>query len=104
MRGRPALIVGLLAVAGWIAACQPTAPTVDPYTEITEELKRLLDAAVEFARSQGATAVEGYPIEPRSDHMPEIYAWMGLASMFEKSGFEEIARRSETRPLMRKVL
>ena len=64
----------------------------------------LLDAAVEFARSQGATAVEGYPVEPRSDHMPDIYAWMGLASMFEKSGFEEIARRSETRPLMRKVL
>lgn len=64
----------------------------------------LLDGAVEFARSNGAIALEGYPVEPRSDDMPEIYAWMGLASMFENAGFEEIARRSETRPLMRKVL
>jgi GNAT superfamily N-acetyltransferase len=64
----------------------------------------LLGAAVEFARSQGARAVEGYPVEPRSDHMPEIYAWMGLASMFENSGFKEIARRSETRPVMRRIL
>ena len=64
----------------------------------------LLDAAVEFARANGALALEGYPVEPRSDDMPEIYAWMGLASMFEDAGFEEIARRSETRPLMRKVL
>lgn len=64
----------------------------------------LLGAAVEFAQSHDAIAVEGYPVEPRADHMPEIYAWMGLASMFERFGFEEVARRSETRPLMRKVL
>lgn len=64
----------------------------------------LLDAAVEFAQAQGARAIEGYPVEPRTDHMPEIYAWMGLASMFRRSGFDEMARRSETRPLMRKTL
>lgn len=64
----------------------------------------LLAAAVEFARDQGATAVEGYPVEPRSDRMPDIYAWMGLASMFRAADFEEVARRSEHRPLMRRVL
>ena len=64
----------------------------------------LLAAAVEYARQKGATAVEGYPVEPRKDRMPDIYAWMGLASMFEAAGFTEIARRSETRPLFRKVL
>ncbi len=64
----------------------------------------LLDAAVTYAADQGATAVEGYPVEPRSDEMPPIYAWMGLASMFRRAGFEEIARRSDTRPLMRKTL
>jgi GNAT superfamily N-acetyltransferase len=61
----------------------------------------LLDAAVEYARERGAVAIEGYPVEPRADRMPDIYAWMGLASMFEAAGFTEIARRSETRPLMR---
>ena len=64
----------------------------------------LLDAAVEFAKANGAEAVEGYPVEPRKDEMPDIYAYMGLASMFTKAGFTEIARRSETRPLMRKTL
>jgi hypothetical protein len=33
--------------------------------------------------------------------MPDIYAWMGLASTFTKAGFEEIARRGEHRPIMR---
>ncbi len=64
----------------------------------------LLKAAVDHARVHGAVAVEGYPVEPRADHMPDIYAWMGIASMFSAAGFTEIARRSETRPLMRMEL
>lgn len=64
----------------------------------------LLNAATEYAREHGAVAIEGYPVEPRNDRLPDIYAWMGLASMFEAAGFIEIARRSETRPLYRKVL
>lgn len=64
----------------------------------------LLNAATEYAREHGAVAIEGYPVEPRNDRMPDIYAWMGLASMFEAAGFTEIARRSETRPLFRKAL
>ena len=64
----------------------------------------LLDAAVGFAGENGAVAIEGYPVEPRSDEMPPIYAWMGLATMFTRAGFSEIARRSETRPLMRLML
>jgi GNAT superfamily N-acetyltransferase len=64
----------------------------------------LLEAAVDYARAQGAVAIEGYPVEPRRDRMPDIYAWMGIASMFEAAGFTEIDRRSETRPLFRKVL
>lgn len=61
----------------------------------------LLDAAVRYAAESGAEAVEGYPVEARRDTMPDIYAWMGLAEMFEEAGFVEIARRSETRPVYR---
>lgn len=61
----------------------------------------LLDAAVRYAAESGAEAVEGYPVEARRDPMPDIYAWMGLAEMFEEAGFVEIARRSETRPVYR---
>lgn len=64
----------------------------------------LLQAAVDYAATNGATAIEGYPVEPRKDTMPDIYAWMGIASTFQNAGFVEVARRSETRPLYRLML
>ena len=61
----------------------------------------LVEAAVDYATKQGAELVEGYPVEPRKDEVPDFWSWMGFASMFEGCGFEEVARRSETRPFMR---
>jgi len=61
----------------------------------------LLQAAVEYAGEQGAELVEGYPVEPRDGGAPDFWSWMGFASMFRSCGFEEAARRSETRPFMR---
>ncbi len=61
----------------------------------------LLKAAVEYARKQGAKIVEGYPVEPKSSKMPDTFVWTGLASAYSKAGFVEVARRSETRPIMR---
>lgn len=62
---------------------------------------RLLKAAVAFARTQGAEIVEGYPVEPRKGAMPDVFAYTGLASAFRAAGFEEVARRSPVRPIMR---
>ncbi|MEN8114500.1 MAG: GNAT family N-acetyltransferase [Actinomycetota bacterium] len=64
----------------------------------------LLKAATRYAADQGADLVEGYPVEPRKDRMPDFWAWMGFASMFEAAEFEEVARRTETRPFMRREL
>ncbi len=61
----------------------------------------LLRAAVAHAKRHGARIVEGYPVEPKQDRMPDAFAWFGLASAFERAGFEEVARRSPTRPIMR---
>ena len=61
----------------------------------------LLGAAVEYASKKGAKIVEGYPVEPKKDRMPEVFAYYGFASTFRKVGFVEVARRSETRPIMR---
>ena len=61
----------------------------------------MLQAAVEYASQHGARIVEGYPIEPKVDRTPDIYAFTGMASTFKKSGFQEVARRSESRPIMR---
>jgi GNAT superfamily N-acetyltransferase len=64
----------------------------------------MLQAAVEYASQHGARIVEGYPIEPKKDRTPDIYAFTGMASTFKKLGFQEVARRSGSRPIMRYVI
>jgi GNAT superfamily N-acetyltransferase len=61
----------------------------------------VLTSAVEYARNQGARIIEGYPIQPKVDHTPDIYAFTGMVSTFEKAGFKEVIRRSKSRPIMR---
>jgi GNAT superfamily N-acetyltransferase len=61
----------------------------------------LIEAAVAHARSRGATLVEGYPVEPATPQA-DAFVWTGLASVFERAGFHEAARRSPTRPIMRR--
>ncbi|MCJ7645902.1 GNAT family N-acetyltransferase [bacterium] len=61
----------------------------------------MLKAAAEYAGKKGAKIVEGYPIEPKKDRMPDVFANTGPASAFRQAGFKEVLRRSETRPIMR---
>jgi GNAT superfamily N-acetyltransferase len=61
----------------------------------------LLRGAVSEARKRGARIVEGYPIDPKRGPMADAFAWTGLAATFRQAGFREVARRSETRPIMR---
>jgi GNAT superfamily N-acetyltransferase len=61
----------------------------------------LLKAAAEWARTQGAQIVEGYPTEP-GKKLPDPFVWTGLASAFRKAGFKEVARPARTRPIFRK--
>ena len=61
----------------------------------------LLNAAAEWARTQGAHIVEGYPTEP-SQKLPDPFVYTGLASAFRRAGYTEVARPSRTRPIFRK--
>jgi GNAT superfamily N-acetyltransferase len=63
--------------------------------------RELLRAAAEYAARRGAKVLEGYPVAPKKSTMPDVFAWTGFASAFEKTGFHEVARRSPTRPIMR---
>jgi GNAT superfamily N-acetyltransferase len=63
----------------------------------------LLRAAAAHAARHGAEIVEGYPVEPRQ-RMADVFAYTGLASAFRKAGFTEVARRSPTRPVMRRIV
>ena len=60
----------------------------------------LLKAAVDYVKGQGGKIVEGYPVDARKD-MPAPFVYTGTAAAFQKAGFVEVARRSETRPIMR---
>jgi GNAT superfamily N-acetyltransferase len=61
----------------------------------------LLEGAVEHARKKGARIVEGYPIDSSVRKVPNAEGYYGFQSMFEAAGFEEVVRRSPSRPVMR---
>jgi len=65
---------------------------------------RLVDAALAHARASGAKIVEAYPVEPKKAVVPGLFAYTGFVSTFLAAGFKEVARRSETRPILRKGL
>jgi GNAT superfamily N-acetyltransferase len=62
--------------------------------------KVLLDGARAWAKKQGAKILEAYPIDKAGRGDDQNY-WFGTRSMFEAAGFEEVARRKPTRPVMR---
>jgi len=63
----------------------------------------LLRAAVEHVKRQGGTIVEGYPVDAKKD-MPAPFVFTGTASAFQQAGFQEVARRSPTRPIFRYII
>jgi GNAT superfamily N-acetyltransferase len=69
----------------------------------------LLAAAVDYARSHGASTLEGYPVDPSRGRVPASSAFMGPLGMYERAGFEVVERRqwnatTPVRPIVRKEL
>jgi hypothetical protein len=62
---------------------------------------KLIEAAVDHVRRQGGRIVEAYPVESKSGRAPDVFAYTGRVASFQKAHFLEVARRSETRPMMR---
>lgn len=57
----------------------------------------LLHAAVEYAHSEGARIVEGYPVEPGSPS----YTYMGSPQTFRRAGFRDVTPPGQSRLVMR---
>lgn len=55
---------------------------------------RLLAAAVDFARSRGASSLEGYPSVPKAANaqIPDAFAHTGVPKLFRAEGFKLAAR------------
>jgi len=61
----------------------------------------LIKNACGFAASKGGTIVEAYPTETKTKNSAPVFIYTGTSAAFKKAGFKEVARRSETRPVMR---
>ncbi len=65
--------------------------------------RALIEAALAHARAAGARLVEAYPVDSRRP-LADAWVYTGAASTFRRLGFREAARRSRTRPILRKAL
>jgi GNAT superfamily N-acetyltransferase len=63
----------------------------------------LIQAAIQFAKENGARMLEAYPIDPNAKSI-EYERYTGLTTTFAKAGFKEVIRRSERRPVMRYII
>lgn len=59
----------------------------------------LLEAAIEYAKSQNAQVIEAYPVDGERSSAVDYFT--GTLGMFSEHGFAEIIRRNETRPIVR---
>jgi GNAT superfamily N-acetyltransferase len=51
----------------------------------------VLAGAVDYARSQGAPAVEGYPVDNAGARVDATMAYVGTRGVFERAGFVKVA-------------
>lgn len=69
----------------------------------------LLDGAVDFARSHGAPAIEGYPVDNKGKKVDLVMAYVGTRTLFEAAGFTMVSETTSVsggfpRVLMRRNL
>lgn len=62
--------------------------------------RALLEGAASYARQHGATVLEAYPVD-KPTRSKDDYMWFGAKSMFDRAGFQEVARRRPHRPVVR---
>jgi len=67
--------------------------------------RALIEAAIRHAKAHGAEIVEAYPVEFRAGaDVADAWVYTGASSTFLDLGFGEVARRSPSRPIVRKGL
>ena len=74
------------STCGLCGACA-CVPDIDR-TGITHHL---IDGAVQFARTCGAPAIEGYPVDNGDKKVDQTSAFVGTRKLFERAGFIKAA-------------
>ena len=60
-------------------------------------MHQLLDGAVRHAHTRGATALEGYPVDPGSERTDQTSGYVGTVQLFEAHGFERVRQTAGRR-------
>jgi len=63
-------------------------------------MAEMLQGAVDYARQHGAKVIEAYPVEA-AEELKGYAGYMGVRSVFDRTGFVEVARLANGRPHMR---
>lgn len=66
--------------------------------------RALIEGGVEYARANGAPAVEGYPVDNGDRRIDQTSAYVGTRAMFEKAGFTKVADTAAVSAGMPRVL
>ena len=62
--------------------------------------RAMLQGAIDYARQQGVRLLEAYPVD-KPGRSSDDAMWFGAKRMYDDAGFEEVARRKPTRPVVR---
>ena len=60
-------------------------------------MRELLDGAVEHAHAMGATALEGYPVDPGSERIDQTSGYVGTVQLFEAHRFRRVRQTAGRR-------
>jgi hypothetical protein len=60
-------------------------------------MHELLEGAVGHAHAMGATALEGYPVDPGSDRVDQTSGYAGTVPLFEAHGFSRVCQTTGRR-------
>lgn len=66
--------------------------------------RKLLQAAIKYAKSNGADIVEAYPVSAEYRAVNNSDSWPGVVSMFQKAHFRKVGQRSRTRSILQYTL
>jgi ribosomal protein S18 acetylase RimI-like enzyme len=76
---------------------------VDPKERRAGVAEAMLAGALAWARGNGVDLIEAYPCD-KAARSADDSMWFGAKRMFDRAGFEVVARRKPSRPVMRKKL
>jgi GNAT superfamily N-acetyltransferase len=67
-------------------------------------MHELLDGAVAHARTMGAAAIEGYPVDPAGERIDQTSGYVGTVQLFEAHGFSRVCQTTGRRGGMHRWL